>query len=328
MSRQRYLDTKFWDDKYIVEKDPIEKLLFIYLLTNPLTNILGIYEISLSRIAFDTGLEKEMVLKILERFEKDNKVKYYEGYIALKNFTKYQANNPKINAGIKSLLKIVPVKLIEWINIDFKRLNIRDYRLCIGLDRTPRDSNYADINRGLDSLSLEKANSPDSLSAKKDKKAKRGDSLSLKKDEKANSLDIKDYRLYTGLDRTPKDSNYINTNININRKLDSLSLKKDEKANSNKEEEKEDKKLFLDSIYLTINEYEKLINEYGKEIIEKEMEDLQRYIAKTGKKYNSHYLTIKAWIRKEKRESEFKNEEIDNELPESNTIDLRKELGI
>jgi hypothetical protein len=262
MSRQRYLDTKFWDDKYIVEKDPIEKLLFIYLLTNPLTNILGIYEISLSRIAFDTGLEKEMVLKILERFEKDNKVKYYEGYIALKNFTKYQANNPKINAGIKSLLKIVPVKLIEWINIDFKR------------------------------------------------------------------LDIKDYRLYIGLDRTPKDSNYINTNINTNRKLDSLSLKKDEKANSNKEEEKEDKKLFLDSIYLTINEYEKLINEYGKEIIEKEMEDLQRYIAKTGKKYNSHYLTIKAWIRKEKRESEFKNEKIDNELPESNTIDLRKELGI
>jgi hypothetical protein len=310
MSRQRYLDTKFWDDKYIVEKDPIEKLLFIYLLTNPLTNILGIYEISLSRIAFDTGLEKEMVLKILERFEKDNKVKYYEGYIALKNFTKYQANNPKINAGIKSLLKIVPVKLIEWINIDFKRLDIKDYRLYIGLDRTPKDSNL------------------DSLSLKKDKKAKSLDNLSLKKDEKAKRLDIKDYRLYTGLDRTPKDSNYINTNININRKLDSLSLKKDEKANSNKEEEKEDKKLFLDSIYLTINEYEKLINEYGKEIIEKEMEDLQRYIAKTGKKYNSHYLTIKAWIRKEKRESEFKNEEIDNELPESNTIDLRKELGI
>lgn len=85
-----------------------------------------------------------------------------------------------------------------------------------------------------------------------------------------------------------------------------------------------DKKLFLDSIYLTTNEYEKLINEYGKKVIEKEIEDLQKYIAKTGTKYNSHYLTIKAWIRKERRESESK----DNELPESKPIDLRKELGI
>ena len=324
MSRQRYLDTKFWDDKYIVEKDPIEKLLFIYLLTNPLTNILGIYEISLSRIAFDTGLEKEMVLKILERFEKDNKVKYYEGYIALKNFTKYQANNPKINAGIKSLLKIVPVKLIEWINIDFKRLDIKDYRLyigldrlCIGLDRTSTTSKQI-----ADSLSPNSEQIADSLSAKNEEKEKRGDSLSSLNKEKEKEDIRKRFKKHSGLDRTPKDSNYINTNINTNRKLDSLSSK------TIKEEEKEDKKLFLDSIYLTINEYEKLINEYGKEIIEKEMEDLQRYIAKTGKKYNSHYLTIKAWIRKEKRESEFKNEEIDNELPESNTIDLRKELGI
>ena len=92
--------------------------------------------------------------------------------------------------------------------------------------------------------------------------------------------------------------------------------------------EREGKKLFLDSIYLTNNEYEKLISEYGKEVIEKKIEDLQRYIAKSGKKYSSHYLTIKAWIRKEEREPEFKNEKFDSELPESNTIDLRKELGI
>ncbi|MBA7532432.1 hypothetical protein ES705_24658 [subsurface metagenome] len=126
MSKQRYLDTKFWDDSYIINKDPVEKLLFIYLLTNPLTNILGIYEISLGRIAFDTGIEQEMVLKILERFEKDNKVKYYKSYIALKNFTKYQKNNPKINKGIEILLKNVPKELIDWVNIDFNRLSI-DY---------------------------------------------------------------------------------------------------------------------------------------------------------------------------------------------------------
>ena len=175
MSRQRYLDTKFWDDRYIVEKDPIEKLLFIYLLTNPLTNILGIYEISLSRIAFDTGLEQEMVLKILERFEKDNKVRYFEGYVALKNFTKYQANNPKINQGIKSLLKTVPVKLIEWINIDFVRLGIKDYRLYIGLDRASSGLNYDNDNTNVNTNTNTNINSKlDSLSSsdKKEKKEK------------------------------------------------------------------------------------------------------------------------------------------------------------
>lgn len=124
MSKQRYLDTKFWDDSYIINKDPIEKLLFIYLLTNPLTNILGIYEISLRRIAFDTGIEQEMVLKILERFEKDNKVKYHQGYIALKNFTKHQKNNPSVNKGIETLISETPLELLQWVNIDIERFNI------------------------------------------------------------------------------------------------------------------------------------------------------------------------------------------------------------
>jgi len=29
MSKKRYVDTKFWDDNYIIEKDPNEKLLFL-----------------------------------------------------------------------------------------------------------------------------------------------------------------------------------------------------------------------------------------------------------------------------------------------------------
>jgi len=123
MSKERYLNTKFWDDSYIIKRDPIEKLLFIYLLTNPLTNIIGIYEISIDRIAFDTGIEQEMVLKILKRFEKDLKIKYKGGYIALKNFTKHQKNNPKINRGIEILIKEVPQDLVKWVDIDYDRLS-------------------------------------------------------------------------------------------------------------------------------------------------------------------------------------------------------------
>jgi len=134
MSKKRYVDTKFWDDNYIIEKDPIEKLLFLYLLTNTLTNIIGIYEISINRIAFDTGIDKEMVLKILERFEVDNKAKYENGWVALKNFTKHQLNNPKINAGIEALSKEVPKDLIKWANIDRTRLS----KIVDNVDKSPK----------------------------------------------------------------------------------------------------------------------------------------------------------------------------------------------
>jgi len=123
MSKKRYIDTKFWDDNYIMNRDPIEKLLFLYLLTNTLTNIIGIYEISLRRIAFDTGIDSEMVDKILKRFEIDNKIKYENNWVAIKNFVKHQLNNPKINTGMESLLKEVPEHLIEWVNIDYDRLS-------------------------------------------------------------------------------------------------------------------------------------------------------------------------------------------------------------
>ena len=123
MSKKRYIDTKFWDDNYIINKDPIEKLLFLYLLTNTLTNIVGIYEISLRRIAFDTGIDSEMVDKILKRFEADDKIKYVNGWIAIKNFIKNQLSNPSVNKGIEMLLKEVPDYLVEWVNIDWDRLS-------------------------------------------------------------------------------------------------------------------------------------------------------------------------------------------------------------
>lgn len=113
MSKQRYLDTKFWDDSYIVSLDPVEKLLFIYFLTNPLTNIIGIYEITIRRIAFDTGIDKDMVLKILDRFELDKKIRYKNGWIVVKNFIKHQKDSPSINKGIELLLKQIPPNL-QW----------------------------------------------------------------------------------------------------------------------------------------------------------------------------------------------------------------------
>lgn len=52
------------------------------------------------------------------------------------------------------------------------------------------------------------------------------------------------------------------------------------------------------NVLLTDDEYQKLKNEYPD--IEERIERLSEYIASTGKKYKSHYATIRAWARKEK----------------------------
>jgi len=108
MSKNRYVNTSFWTDPYIENLDPSEKLIFLFLLTNPLTNISGVYEVSIKRIAYDTGFDKDMILKILERFEKDEKVYYFGGFIILPNFIKHQSLNSNVKKGIIANLDNIP----------------------------------------------------------------------------------------------------------------------------------------------------------------------------------------------------------------------------
>lgn len=97
----RSVNTKFWDDSFIVDLSPNEKLLFLYLLTNPLTNTLGVYEITLKRISFDTGLKVETILKALEGFGRLKKVFYFpdKNMVILPNFIKNQSMNSNMEKG-------------------------------------------------------------------------------------------------------------------------------------------------------------------------------------------------------------------------------------
>lgn len=116
MAKKRRIDTSLRDDNFITESDPIEKLMFIYLLTNPLTKISWIYEIQTRRIAFDTWIDKEMITKILDRFSKKWKVFYIDWRIYLKNFQKHQnIENSKIKKWIESEMQLIPSKIIEQI---------------------------------------------------------------------------------------------------------------------------------------------------------------------------------------------------------------------
>ena len=114
MAKQRYINTKFWSDNWVSNLDPIEKLLFLYLICNERTNIAGIYELPLKYMSVETGIEKEMIVKILSRFQKDNKVLTHNGWVFIKNFQKHQdISNEKIKKGIEVVIKQIPQEILD-----------------------------------------------------------------------------------------------------------------------------------------------------------------------------------------------------------------------
>jgi hypothetical protein len=118
MAKTRVVNTRFWVDDYTSNLDPIEKLLFLYFLTNPATEICGIYELPLKTVALDTGIDKDMVERILKRFAKDKKIYYSNGWVAIQNFVKHQSVNPTVLIGIKRGLENAPKDLKNKVGID------------------------------------------------------------------------------------------------------------------------------------------------------------------------------------------------------------------
>lgn len=113
---KRYISTTFWDDEWVQSLDFTEKGLYLYLLTNSLTNIAGVYKLSERRIIFDTGLEKSVIEKIMSRFEADKKAYRHGEYIILPAWPHHQkCSNANIQRGIARILKDLDHELIEFL---------------------------------------------------------------------------------------------------------------------------------------------------------------------------------------------------------------------
>jgi hypothetical protein len=139
MSTQRYISTSFWDDEWIQTLDPSEKLLYLYLMTNPLTNIAGAYKITVRRMVFDTGFNAETISRLLGKFEKAKKAYHHQEYMILPSWPKHQKWEKKatIKIGIDSELKSIPEGIKEYMVSIGYRYPIEGY---------PYDPSYSDLD--------------------------------------------------------------------------------------------------------------------------------------------------------------------------------------
>tara|TARA_Y100000310_G_C20646738_1_gene797076 strand:- start:360 stop:1049 length:690 start_codon:yes stop_codon:yes gene_type:complete len=70
---------------------------------------------------------------------------------------------------------------------------------------------------------------------------------------------------------------------------------------NHKSETNNKKQRYMDSVLLTLEEYEKLIKSFGEDKTKDYIENLNNYIGSKGKKYKSHYFTILNWSKKDKK---------------------------
>lgn len=78
MAEYRVVKMCFWNDTKVQDElSPEDKYFYLYLLTNPYTNLCGCYELSLNKAAIELGYNKETVTKLINRFVEDYKLICY-----------------------------------------------------------------------------------------------------------------------------------------------------------------------------------------------------------------------------------------------------------
>jgi hypothetical protein len=100
----------------VVDKlNPLDRYLFLYFITNERTNLSGVYEVPLRTISNETGIEKEEIVRMMERLR--GKVEYKDGWVCLVNFTKHQnMKNGSIVKGIENKLNELPESIKLWVS--------------------------------------------------------------------------------------------------------------------------------------------------------------------------------------------------------------------
>ena len=129
----RKLHTSFWQDgKVIEELTPEDKFFFIYLLTNPSTSQIGIYQITKKQMSFELGYSMESINSLMDRFENYHKLIKYNPYtreLGIKNWGKYnldRSGKPMLDCVKKELSNVSDISLIEYVVKGVKKEDIKE----------------------------------------------------------------------------------------------------------------------------------------------------------------------------------------------------------
>lgn len=140
MAVKRIISTSFWSDSKVDTFSPEDKYFMLYLLTNPHTTQLGIYEFSMKHAAFEMGYSVETVQALLSRFQDRYKIIRYcqdTGEIAIKNYLKHsivKGGKPVLDCLKKELSQVKNKELVNFVflaNQNSENATVREFILYI-----------------------------------------------------------------------------------------------------------------------------------------------------------------------------------------------------
>lgn len=150
---KRLIDTELWNNEEIIENFTAEdKYFWLYLLTSPHTNILGVFKYSPALIARDMGLHKDTVVNLLYRFEKTHGLILADketSEVLILNWYKFNwtKSNSLVSALVAETEKVKSETLISEIR----------YRI----DTVSGRYGYRPINNNINSNNTDKHNNSD-----------------------------------------------------------------------------------------------------------------------------------------------------------------------
>lgn len=277
MGIKRIVDTSFWTDGKVDEFTPEDKYFMLYLLTNPFSTQLGIYEISIKQVAFHLGYSVDAVKSLIERFENNYEMIVFSkptNEIAIKNFLRHsiiKGGAPVRDCLIKEMKK---VKNKDLISIVFAHIKGSE-----------------DLNETVKNIIAEYEEKNGTLSYSNEKH-----------NDNENENDV-----------SYPDSSHVSCDVSYN--VSSEEPKKP--VRKKKEKPQKHSRGEFQHVLLTDDQEDKLIEEYGLEFTLKAITFLDEYIeenkeTKSEYKKKNHYLCIKRWVIdavKEKEEKAIKKGE-------------------
>ena len=123
MAIYRQVRQSFWTDAKIVDDfTPEDRYFYLYLMTNPHTNLCGCYELSFKSASDETGYNRDKIEKLIERLEKKHNVIRYsketKELLIIKWHEYNWTNSPKFRAPLENNINDVKNPLFKGFLMD------------------------------------------------------------------------------------------------------------------------------------------------------------------------------------------------------------------
>lgn len=88
----RSVQDRFWSDGWVRKLNPLDRYLFLYLITNEHTNWAGVYELEIGMMAYESGIDREELERsMLPRLSP--KIIHVDGWVYVPNWIKHHMSD-------------------------------------------------------------------------------------------------------------------------------------------------------------------------------------------------------------------------------------------